>query len=123
MRRGEFNPNCALLMLDFFIRHGILTPENEADFDEVKSRLLARNKGDRVSNREESTQEGQALALKLGCDSSRRQQRIASTWRRLSIYSHSCSSQVDVFTSGIVNLTEHPRQYQLDQLMIFRHCT
>ena len=39
MRRGEFNPNCALLVLDFFIRHGILTPENEADFDEVKSRL------------------------------------------------------------------------------------
>lgn len=39
MRRGEFKPNCALLMLDFFIRHGILTPENEADFDEIKSRL------------------------------------------------------------------------------------
>ena len=39
MCRGEFKPNCALLMLDFFIRHGILTPENEADFDEIKSRL------------------------------------------------------------------------------------
>lgn len=30
--------------------------------------ILARNKGDRVSDREESTQEGQALALKLGCE-------------------------------------------------------
>lgn len=39
MRKGEFKPNCALLMLDFFIRHGILTPENEPDFDEIKSRL------------------------------------------------------------------------------------
>jgi hypothetical protein len=39
MAKGEFKPNCALLMLDFFIRHGILTPENENDYDEIKSRI------------------------------------------------------------------------------------
>lgn len=39
MARGEFKPNCNLLLLDFFIRHGIVTPENEKDFDEIKSRL------------------------------------------------------------------------------------
>jgi 8-oxo-dGTP pyrophosphatase MutT (NUDIX family) len=37
--RGEFKPNCALLMLDFFIRHGILTEENEKHYDEIKKRL------------------------------------------------------------------------------------
>jgi hypothetical protein len=39
LAKGEFKPNCALLMLDFFIRHGILTPQNESDFDEIKKRL------------------------------------------------------------------------------------
>lgn len=39
MAKGEFKPNCALLMLDFFIRHGILTAENEKDFEEIKSRI------------------------------------------------------------------------------------
>jgi 8-oxo-dGTP pyrophosphatase MutT (NUDIX family) len=39
MARGEFKPNCALIMLDFFIRHGILTPENEPNLEEIKSRL------------------------------------------------------------------------------------
>jgi 8-oxo-dGTP pyrophosphatase MutT (NUDIX family) len=39
MLKGEFKPNCALLMLDFFIRRGILTPENEDEFAEIKSRL------------------------------------------------------------------------------------
>jgi 8-oxo-dGTP pyrophosphatase MutT (NUDIX family) len=39
MAKGEFKPNCALVMLDFFIRHGILTPENEKDYDEIKSRI------------------------------------------------------------------------------------
>ena len=37
--KGEFKPNCALLMLDFFIRHGILTRENEKDYAEIKRRL------------------------------------------------------------------------------------
>ncbi|KAI9679359.1 MAG: hypothetical protein M1817_005381 [Caeruleum heppii] len=42
LAKGEFKPNCALVMLDFFIRHGILTPENEADYIEVVARLHRR---------------------------------------------------------------------------------
>ncbi|KAL9124640.1 MAG: hypothetical protein Q9217_006048 [Psora testacea] len=36
---GEFKPNCALVLLDFFVRHGILTAENETDYIEIVSRL------------------------------------------------------------------------------------
>jgi hypothetical protein len=36
---GEFKPNCSILMLDFFVRHGIITKENEPDFDEIVRRL------------------------------------------------------------------------------------
>lgn len=32
---GEFKYNCALVMIDFFIRHGIITPENESDYIEI----------------------------------------------------------------------------------------
>jgi isopentenyldiphosphate isomerase len=39
MGRGEFKPNCALLVLDFFIRWGILTEENEENYNEIKKRL------------------------------------------------------------------------------------
>jgi 8-oxo-dGTP pyrophosphatase MutT (NUDIX family) len=39
MAKGEFKPNCALLMLEFFIRHGILTSENEKDYEEIQSRI------------------------------------------------------------------------------------
>ncbi|KAF2873450.1 thiamine pyrophosphokinase [Massariosphaeria phaeospora] len=39
MARGEFKPNCALVVLDFFVRHGILTAENEKDYIEIVSRL------------------------------------------------------------------------------------
>jgi len=39
----EFKPNCALVMLDFFIRHGILTGENEMDYIEIVSRLHRRH--------------------------------------------------------------------------------
>ncbi len=39
LAKGEFKPNCALLILDFFIRWGILTKENEKDYDEIKARL------------------------------------------------------------------------------------
>ena len=42
MARSEFKPNCALLMLDFFIRHGILTPDNEKDYVEIVSRIHRR---------------------------------------------------------------------------------
>lgn len=36
---GQFKPNCALVLLDFFIRHGILTPDNEVNYAEIVSRL------------------------------------------------------------------------------------
>ncbi|KAG9234428.1 NUDIX domain-containing protein [Amylocarpus encephaloides] len=39
MFRGEFKPNCNLVMIDFFMRHGIITPENEADYVEIAMRL------------------------------------------------------------------------------------
>ncbi|KAF1993369.1 thiamine pyrophosphokinase [Amniculicola lignicola CBS 123094] len=42
MARGEFKPNCALIMLEFFIRHGVLTAENEKDYIEIVSRLHRR---------------------------------------------------------------------------------
>ncbi|OJD31755.1 thiamine pyrophosphokinase-related protein [Diplodia corticola] len=42
LSRGEFKPDAALVLLDFFIRHGILTPENEPDYVEIVSRLHRR---------------------------------------------------------------------------------
>jgi len=39
MANGEFKENCALVLLDFFIRHGILTPENESNFEEIRRRI------------------------------------------------------------------------------------
>lgn len=39
LEAGEFKPNCAIIVLDFFIRHGILTPENEPDFEEIQAKL------------------------------------------------------------------------------------
>lgn len=42
MRKGEFKPNCSLVVLDFFVRHGILTESNEKDFIEIVSRLHRR---------------------------------------------------------------------------------
>ena len=35
----DFKPNCALVLLDFFVRHGILTSENEKDYVEIVSRI------------------------------------------------------------------------------------
>ncbi|CAL3962631.1 unnamed protein product [Diplocarpon coronariae] len=37
--RGEFKPNCAVVVLDFFVRKGILTVENERNYEEVVKRL------------------------------------------------------------------------------------
>lgn len=42
MENGEFKPNCALVVLDFLIRHGYLTTENEPNFIEIVSRLHRR---------------------------------------------------------------------------------
>lgn len=42
MRKGEFKPNCSLVVLDFLVRHGMLTEANEGDFIEMVSRLHRR---------------------------------------------------------------------------------
>lgn len=42
LARGRWKPNCAVIMLDFLIRMGILTPENEPYFDEIETRLRRR---------------------------------------------------------------------------------
>lgn len=42
LARGEFKTNCALVLIDFFIRHGIIQPEGEKDFIEIVTRLHRR---------------------------------------------------------------------------------
>jgi 8-oxo-dGTP pyrophosphatase MutT (NUDIX family) len=42
LRRGDFKPSCAMVMLDFLIRHGMITAENEKDYDAIVSRLHRR---------------------------------------------------------------------------------
>ncbi|KAI1383369.1 NUDIX hydrolase domain-like protein [Hypoxylon trugodes] len=39
LAEGRFKPNCALILADFFIRHKIMTPENESNYDEIVRRL------------------------------------------------------------------------------------
>lgn len=39
MLEGQFKPNCVLVMLDFFIRHNIITSENEEHYVEIVTRL------------------------------------------------------------------------------------
>ena len=39
LAEGQFKPNCAMVLLDFFVRHGVLTSENEKDYAEIVSRL------------------------------------------------------------------------------------
>lgn len=39
---GRFKPNCAHLLLEFLVRHGILTAENEPDYIQIVSRLHRR---------------------------------------------------------------------------------
>ena len=39
LRNGEFKPNCALVLLDFFIRHGILSYEDDENYTEIVTRL------------------------------------------------------------------------------------
>ncbi|OGM42099.1 thiamin pyrophosphokinase-related protein [Aspergillus bombycis] len=42
LANGEFKPNCAVVFIDFFIRHGILTPENEPDYFQILTRMHRR---------------------------------------------------------------------------------
>jgi 8-oxo-dGTP pyrophosphatase MutT (NUDIX family) len=39
LRRGRFKTNSAVVMLDFFIRHGIITADNEDDYVEIVQRM------------------------------------------------------------------------------------
>lgn len=39
MVNGEFKPNVCPIMIDFLIRHGEMTPENERDYVEICNRL------------------------------------------------------------------------------------
>ncbi|KAF8314335.1 NUDIX hydrolase domain-like protein [Cantharellus anzutake] len=39
---GLFKPNCALVLIDFFIRHGHITPELEPNFLEILTRIHGR---------------------------------------------------------------------------------
>lgn len=40
--RGEFKPNCAVVLIDFMIRHGIVTVENEPNYLQVVAHLHRR---------------------------------------------------------------------------------
>ena len=42
LRNKEFKPNCALVMVDFLIRHGYITPENEPNYLELVTRMHRR---------------------------------------------------------------------------------
>ncbi|KAI0787007.1 NUDIX hydrolase domain-like protein [Abortiporus biennis] len=42
MRAGLFKANCAVVLIDFMIRHGYITPDNEPDFLEIITRLHGR---------------------------------------------------------------------------------
>lgn len=42
MGRGEFKPNVCAVMIDFMVRHGVVTPEGEKDYVEICARLRRR---------------------------------------------------------------------------------
>ena len=42
LARGAFKTNSALVMIDFLMRHGFLTPENERNYAEISSRMHRR---------------------------------------------------------------------------------
>jgi len=42
MREKLFKPNCALVLIDFFIRHSYITPDSEPDYMEIITRLHGR---------------------------------------------------------------------------------
>jgi len=35
LQRGEFKPNCGLILVDFLVRHSLVTPENEPNYLEL----------------------------------------------------------------------------------------
>ncbi|KAG5421568.1 hypothetical protein I9W82_000659 [Candida metapsilosis] len=42
LKNKEFKPNCGLVIIDFLIRHGFITAENEPDYLEIVSRCHVR---------------------------------------------------------------------------------
>lgn len=42
MLANEFKPNCGLVIVDFLMRHGYVTPENEPNYLEIQSRIHRR---------------------------------------------------------------------------------
>ncbi|KAF9894692.1 hypothetical protein FE257_006582 [Aspergillus nanangensis] len=42
LANGEFKANCAVVLIDFFIRHGIVTAENEPDYLEILAKMHRR---------------------------------------------------------------------------------
>ena len=38
LHAGEFKPNCGLIIVDFLVRHGLVTPENEPSFFDISWR-------------------------------------------------------------------------------------
>lgn len=42
LAEGNFKPNCAVVLLDFLVRHGILTADNEKQLIEIVSRIHRR---------------------------------------------------------------------------------
>jgi 8-oxo-dGTP pyrophosphatase MutT (NUDIX family) len=42
IKAGEFKPNCAICLIDFLIRHGKVTAENEPDYREIVARIHRR---------------------------------------------------------------------------------
>lgn len=42
MLAGEFKPNCGLVIVDFLMRHGYVTPENEPNYLEIVTRIHRR---------------------------------------------------------------------------------
>ncbi|ORY25161.1 NUDIX hydrolase domain-like protein [Naematelia encephala] len=42
LHSGQFKPNCGLVLVDFLIRHGLVTPEDEPNFIEITWRMRRR---------------------------------------------------------------------------------
>lgn len=36
LHAGRFKPNCGLTLVDFFIRHGLVTPDNEPNYLQIQ---------------------------------------------------------------------------------------
>jgi len=42
LHSGTFKPNCGLILVDFLMRHGIVTPETEPNYIEMAWRMRRR---------------------------------------------------------------------------------